>query len=83
MIGKLKIPIWKIKYFLEFLEHPNAFSRGIEVIVVKGIILRVFDDSGVQCAATGGFRMSPHYYNNDDHVDRVVAAVNKNRALLT
>ena len=25
-------------------------------------------------AATGGFRMSPHVYNNEDHVDRVIAA---------
>ncbi|MDH3439815.1 MAG: aminotransferase class V-fold PLP-dependent enzyme [Gammaproteobacteria bacterium] len=47
------------------------------------LVGKVFEDAAVQCAATGGFRMSPHVYNNDDHVDRVIAAVNKNRALLS
>ena len=46
------------------------------------LVSNVFDDAGVQCAATGGLRMSPHMYNNADHVDRVVAAVKKNRAML-
>jgi isopenicillin-N epimerase len=48
----------------------------------RTLVSNVFDDSGVQCATTGGFRMSPHVYNNEDHVDRVVAAVKKNRGLL-
>lgn len=41
----------------------------------------VFDEAGIQGAAVGGLRMSPHVYNTEDHVDRVVAAVRKNRSL--
>ncbi len=43
----------------------------------------VFDDAGVQCAPVGGLRISPHVYNTEDHVDRVLAAVKKNRGLLS
>jgi selenocysteine lyase/cysteine desulfurase len=44
---------------------------------------KVYEDSGIITAATGGLRMSPHVYNTEDHVDRVVAAVGKSRALLS
>jgi len=46
------------------------------------LVNKVFDDAGVQTAAVGGFRMSPHIYNTAEHVDRVVAALKKNRAML-
>ena len=46
------------------------------------LVNRVFEDAGVQTAAVGGFRMSPHVYNTPEHVDRVVAALKKNRAML-
>jgi selenocysteine lyase/cysteine desulfurase len=46
------------------------------------LVNEVFKSSGVITAATGGFRMSPHVYNTEDHVDRVVAAVGKSRGLL-
>ena len=64
-----------------------AFTSSVVIISAPGenrraLVSNVFDDSGVQCAGTGGFRMSPHVYNNADHVDRVVAAVNKHRNLL-
>ncbi len=66
--------------------HP-AFTSSVVIIKAARenagtMVGRVFDDAGVQCAATGGLRMSPHVYNNEDHVDRVIAAVNKNRGLL-
>jgi selenocysteine lyase/cysteine desulfurase len=64
-----------------------AFTSSVVIIQAprenaRTIVSNVFDDSGVQCAATGGFRMSPHIYNTGDHVDRVVAAVKKHRNLL-
>lgn len=71
-----------------FVSSANpAFTSSVVIIRAPRenagtLVGNVFDDSGVQCAATGGFRMSPHVYNNADHVDRVVAAVKKNRALL-
>jgi selenocysteine lyase/cysteine desulfurase len=45
------------------------------------LVNNVYDDAAVQCAPVGGLRMSPHVYNNEDHVDRVIAAVKKNRNL--
>ncbi len=64
-----------------------AFTSSVVIIRApevhaQTLVSRVFEDSGVQCAATGGLRMSPHVYNNASHVDRVIAAVNRNRALL-
>ena len=46
------------------------------------MVSQVFEDAGVQTAPVNGLRMSPHVYNSEDHVDRVVAAVKKNRAML-
>jgi len=40
---------------------------------------RVFEDSGVITAGTGGLRMSPHIYNTPEHVDRVAAAIGRYR----
>ena len=47
------------------------------------LVNQVFDDSGVITASVNGFRMSPHVYNTADHVDRILAAVNKSRSLLS
>lgn len=47
------------------------------------MVSQVFDDSGVITAPVNGFRMSPHVYNTQEHVDRVVAAVKKSRHLLS
>jgi len=71
-----------------FVSSANpAFTSSVVIIATprenaSRLVSNVFDDAGVQCAATGGLRMSPHMYNNADHVDRVVAAVKKNRAML-
>ncbi len=73
---------------VDFVSTANpAFTSSVVIIKAARenagtMVGRVFDDAGVQCAATGGFRISPHIYNNADHVDRVIAAVNKNRGLL-
>ncbi|HSD70759.1 MAG TPA: aminotransferase class V-fold PLP-dependent enzyme [Woeseiaceae bacterium] len=45
------------------------------------LVTDVLKDSGIITAAVGGFRMSPHVYNNADHVDRVIAAAGRLRAL--
>ena len=46
------------------------------------LVGQVYDDSGIQTAPVGGLRLSPHFYNTEDHVDRVIAAVRKSRDLL-
>lgn len=63
-----------------------AFASSVVILraprenAVK-LVSNVFDEAAVQCAPVGGLRMSPHVYNNEDHVDRVIAAVKKNRGL--
>jgi selenocysteine lyase/cysteine desulfurase len=64
-----------------------SFTSSVVIIQAPqeradSLVGKVFDDAGVQCAATGGFRMSPHIYNTADHVDRVIGALKKNQALL-
>jgi len=43
---------------------------------------RLFEDSGVIPAPTGGLRLSPHIYNTPEHVERVVAAIGQFRDML-
>ena len=45
------------------------------------LVSNVYDEAGVQGAAVGGLRLSPHIYNPHDHVDRAIAAVRKHRDL--
>ena len=65
-----------------------AFTSSIVILSAprenaRQLVGQVFDDAGVQTAGTGGLRMSPHVYNTEDHVERVIAAVKKSRALLS
>jgi selenocysteine lyase/cysteine desulfurase len=64
-----------------------AFTSSVVIIGAPQehasmLVSKVYEDCGVQCAATGGFRMSPHVYNNADHVDRLIAAINRHRGFL-
>ena len=65
-----------------------AFKSSIVILSVprenaRDLPGQIYNDSGIITAATGGLRMSPHVYNTEDHVDRVVAAVRKSRKLLS
>ncbi|MDA0679157.1 MAG: aminotransferase class V-fold PLP-dependent enzyme [Proteobacteria bacterium] len=74
---------------VKFVSTANpAFTSSIVILSAprensRQIVEQVYDNAGVQAAATGGLRMSPHVYNTADHVDRVIAAVKKSRALLS
>lgn len=64
-----------------------AFTSSVIILSaprdnVSELVNRVYEDAGIITAGVGGLRMSPHIYNTADHVDRVVAAVNKSRRLL-
>jgi selenocysteine lyase/cysteine desulfurase len=71
-----------------FVSSANpAFASSVIILSAAGenarkLVSQVYDDAGVQTAAVGGLRMSPHVYNTEDHVNRVIAAVKKSRALL-
>ena len=74
---------------LPFVSSRNPLFTSNVVILsatpdnASQLVANVLEDGGIVTAAVGGFRMSPHIYNTDDHVDRVVAAVAKSRALLS
>ena len=74
---------------VKFVSTSNAAFKSSVVILsapreyARTIPGRVYEASGIITAATGGLRMSPHVYNTEDHVDRVVAAVGKSRDLLS
>jgi selenocysteine lyase/cysteine desulfurase len=64
-----------------------AFSSNVVILSAppaKGNVLvqRVLDDAGIIVAAVGGLRMTPHVYNTDAHIDRMVDAVAGLRDLL-
>jgi len=66
----------------------HAFTSSIVILRAprenaRNLVGQVFEESGIITAPTGGLRMSPHVYNTEDHVDRVVAAISKSRALLS
>lgn len=48
----------------------------------RDLVGKVYEDSGIITAPTAGLRMSPHVYNNEDHVDRVIASVKKLKSSL-
>jgi len=72
-----------------FVSSANpAFASSVVILSAprensRKLVGQVFDDSGIQTAGTGGLRMSPHVYNTEDHVDRVIAAIGKSRAMLS
>jgi selenocysteine lyase/cysteine desulfurase len=74
---------------VKFVSSLNpAFTSSIVILNVSRENARtlpglVYEESGIITAATGGLRMSPHVYNTEDHVDRVVAAIRKSRNLLS
>jgi selenocysteine lyase/cysteine desulfurase len=73
---------------VKFVSTSNpAFTSSVIILSAarenaSRLVNQVYEDAGIITAATGGLRMSPHVYNTPDHVDRVVAAVNKSRELL-
>jgi selenocysteine lyase/cysteine desulfurase len=73
---------------VEFVSN-NSPTFTSNVVILKAprdrapaLVEQIFTEAGVQTAATGGLRMSPHLYNTREHVDRVIAAVARNRAML-
>jgi selenocysteine lyase/cysteine desulfurase len=72
---------------LPFVSSVNPqFTSSVIILkaareIAPQLVTEILKDSGVITAAVGGFRMSPHVYNTADHVDRIVAAAGKSRAL--
>lgn len=47
------------------------------------LVQRVLDDAGIIVAGVGGLRMTPHVYNTEAHIDRMIEAVSSLRDLLS
>lgn len=65
----------------------EAFSSNVVILSAppaNGSVLvqRVLDEAGIIVAAVGGLRMTPHVYNTEAHIDRMVDAVSGLRDLL-
>ena len=73
---------------VNFVSTDNpAFTSSVIIVSAPRenamtVVNQVFDIAGVQTAPVGGLRMSPHVYNTEDHVDRVLAAVRQSKSLL-
>lgn len=57
-----------------------SLSGGIVIFNVQGkeardIVPKLYQESGIACAATGGIRLSPHIYNTKKDIDKVIAAI--------
>jgi selenocysteine lyase/cysteine desulfurase len=74
---------------VKFVSPQNpAFNSSVVILSVprenaRNLPNKIYQESGIITAATGGLRMSPHIYNTEDHVDRVIAAIRNSRALLS
>jgi selenocysteine lyase/cysteine desulfurase len=73
---------------VDFVSPLNAaFSSNVVILSAPAgngsvLVQRVLDDAGIIVAAVGGLRMTPHVYNTEAHIDRMIAAVADLRDLL-
>jgi len=73
---------------LGFVSSSNpAFASSVIILKTpqgnaRELVGHLFDEAGVQTAAVGGLRLSPHVYNTEAHVDRVLDAMRKMRGML-
>ena len=66
----------------------EALASNVVVLAATGdngrlLVQRVLDDAGIIVAAVGGLRMTPHVYNTEAHIDRMIEAVAGLRGLLS
>ena len=55
----------------------QLLAKAVEEQLARGeaLVQRVLDDAGIIVAGVGGLRMTPHVYNTETHIDRMVEAV--------
>lgn len=66
--------------------EPRELSAGVVIMDVpqknRGELLdRMYAEHGIAGSTSGGFRLCPHLYNTDEHVDRAIAGVKALRSL--
>lgn len=66
--------------------EPEDLSAGVCIIDVPAanraeLLDRMYADHGIAGSTSGGFRLCPHVYNTEEHVDRAVAGLKELRRL--
>ena len=67
---------------------PEALSAGVVIIEVSPdaraeVFSRMYEEHGIAGSTSGGFRLSPHLYNTEEHIERALAGLAALRALIT
>lgn len=65
-----------------------AFTSNVVILAATPenatvLVDRLLREAGMIVAAVGGLRMTPHVYNSEEHIDRVVGGIAKSRQLLS
>ncbi len=63
-------------------EHGHGPMISLQSNDMYALVARLADDNIVTSCRDGNLRISPHFYNNLDDVERLFAALLKNRALM-
>ncbi|MCG8443630.1 MAG: aminotransferase class V-fold PLP-dependent enzyme [Caulobacterales bacterium] len=53
-----------------------------DTTIRANVVADIFETEGVALATKGGVRISPHVYNTEDQIDRVLAGLERHRAML-
>ena len=65
----------------------DDLSGGVVIIEVnpdnqREVFSRMYDDHGIAGSTSGGFRLSPHIYNTEEHIQRALDGLNALRPLI-
>ena len=65
----------------------DEMSAGVVIVEVPGesrreVFSRMYEEYGVAGSTSGGFRLSPHLYNTEEHIERALAGLEGLRPLI-
>lgn len=65
----------------------DAMSAGVVIVEVpdesrREVFSRMYEEYGVAGSTSGGFRLSPHLYNTEEHLERALAGLEGLRSLI-
>lgn len=66
----------------------DAMSAGVVIVEVpaenrREVFSRMYEEHGIAGSTSGGFRLSPHLYNTEEHLERALAGLEALRPLIT
>lgn len=65
----------------------DALSAGVVIVEVpaenrREVFSRMYEEHGIAGSTSGGFRLSPHLYNTEEHLERALAGLEALRPLI-